>query len=223
MPDGDGWSRRSVLAALGFTSVGSVSAAAWITHYVSEHSRDLRGDRSHDQREDGYGTTTWDGGDATPDRTDQWDGGDATQGDSGDTTWDGGDATPDDDQTTWDGEDAPPGTDTDRHTETPVDPYVDSIEMYDLPNRWETGREFEVSAMVEGYNLESVRILARRHGTIETNVIAEEEINEEGWAEYEITTDDYEVENTGQVDYWAIAEAGHDEEMSEKEAVEFFS
>lgn len=131
--------------------------------------------------------------------------------------------TPDEDEPT-PTEEPPEITEPDQNTttETPVgesEPYIESVELYDLPASWSPGQDMEIGAVAEGNGLERLEIRSRKEGSIGYEIIAGEDL--ENKERFELTVEDYEFNHEVRVDYWARAVAGGEEKNSQKQAVEF--
>jgi hypothetical protein len=97
-------------------------------------------------------------------------------------------------------------------------PNVDSVDIEDLPNRYETGRDLDISAEASGTELDTLTIQRRRHGSISWANIAEKDcVNS---TDCSLTREDFQ--GSGQITFRARAVAGTDVEYSSLEVVEFY-
>jgi hypothetical protein len=106
-------------------------------------------------------------------------------------------------------------------TEEPdPEPYIDNIELYDLPRHWDVNEEVEIEGEVSGYDVDWVKLQERHEDSIRWHDLEERDISDNDFDTFYLDTDDYEVSEEGHVDYQIIAKAG-DEIKSDKGAIEF--
>lgn len=103
--------------------------------------------------------------------------------------------------------------------DTRTGPNVDKVELEDLPSRYKSGKDLDISADASGNELDSLTIQRRQEGSISWRNIAEKACVSS--SSCSLTAENYK--GSGEVTFRARAVAGTDVEYSGLEVVDFYS